>query len=167
MERLRMSTQTETTLESPANQMFDQRPMASRCGPKTAAASFSYPRDFLGNRFVYLTVSPRARGLSIGVNLNPDRHCNFDCVYCEVDRRSPVLAGALDLKVLAEELESALGLVTSGDLRAQPPYSQMPSELLQLRHVAISGDGEPTLCPCFRAAVETVVHVRATSGGLF
>lgn len=129
--------------------------------------AFGYPRDFLGNRFVYLTISPRARGLSVGVNLNPDKRCNFDCVYCEVDRRVPVPNIAVDLSVLATELESTLQLVTSGKLREQSPYSHMPPELLRLRHVAISGDGEPTLCPCFRAAVETVVHVRATSGGPF
>jgi len=128
---------------------------------------FGYPRDYLSNRFVYLTISPRARGLSIGVNLNPDRHCNFDCVYCEVDRRTPVLKGTLDLNLLAAELHSTLASVTSGNLCQQSPYSHMPSELLRLRHVAISGDGEPTLCPCFRAAVETVVHVRATSRGAF
>ena len=58
--------------------------------------AFGYPRDYLANRFVYLTISPRARGLSIGVNLNPDKHCNFDCVYCEVDRRAPVATCALD-----------------------------------------------------------------------
>jgi wyosine [tRNA(Phe)-imidazoG37] synthetase (radical SAM superfamily) len=32
---------------------------------------------------------------------------------------------------------------------------------LQLRHVAFSGDGEPTLCPSFEEAVKEVVHVRA------
>jgi wyosine [tRNA(Phe)-imidazoG37] synthetase (radical SAM superfamily) len=36
-------------------------------------------------------------------------------------------------------------------------------ELLQLRHVALSGDGEPTLCPIFAEAVQVVVHVRARS----
>src|ERR1700742_490162 len=48
-------------------------------------------RESLGNRFVYAVVSPRARGLSIGINMNPDKFCNFDCGYCEVDRtvRSP------------------------------------------------------------------------------
>jgi wyosine [tRNA(Phe)-imidazoG37] synthetase (radical SAM superfamily) len=145
-----------------AIEQMSSPPLATRGGQV-----FGYPRDYLDNRCVYLTVSPRARGLSIGVNLNPDRRCNFDCVYCEVDRRSPVLQGALDLNLLAAELESTLALVTSGNLREQSPYSHMPSELLRLRHVAISGDGEPTLCPCFRAAVETVVHVRATSGGPF
>jgi wyosine [tRNA(Phe)-imidazoG37] synthetase (radical SAM superfamily) len=129
--------------------------------------AFGFPRDYLSNHFVYLTISPRARGLSIGVNLNPDKHCNFDCVYCEVDRRVPDAYAALDLSVLAMELESTIKLVISGKLREQSPYSHMPQELLQLRHVAISGDGEPTLCPQFREAVETVVHVRATSRGPF
>jgi wyosine [tRNA(Phe)-imidazoG37] synthetase (radical SAM superfamily) len=132
-----------------------------------AGAAFGYPRDYLGNHLVYLTISPRARGLSIGVNLNPDRQCNFDCVYCEVDRRTVPATSRLDLAVLASELESTLELVGGGQLRAHAPYSRVPAELLRLRHVAISGDGEPTLCPQFREAVETVVHVRAISPGRF
>jgi len=126
-------------------------------------AAFRYPRDYLGKHFVYVAISPRARGLSVGVNLNPDQQCNFDCVYCEVDRRAPGNFEPLVLTVLATELESTLSLVRSGALREQPLYSRVPPELLRLRHVAISGDGEPTLCPQFREAVETVVHVRATS----
>src|SRR6185295_20336399 len=66
-------------------------------------APFGYPRDFLDNRFVYLTISPRARGLSIGVNLNPDRKCNFDCVYCEVDRTQPIHDETIDCDVAAIE----------------------------------------------------------------
>jgi wyosine [tRNA(Phe)-imidazoG37] synthetase (radical SAM superfamily) len=123
--------------------------------------AFDYPRDYLGNRFVYFTISARARGLSIGVNLNADNHCNFDCVYCEVDRRVPVTPGTLALEVLGGELDSSIARVASGKLREQTPYSRLPAELLRLRHVAISGDGEPTLCPQFRDAVETVIHVRA------
>ena len=52
--------------------------------------AFDRPRDWLGNRFVYAVISARARGLSLGVNVNPDKKCNFDCSYCEVDRRHPV-----------------------------------------------------------------------------
>jgi len=33
--------------------------------------AFGYARDFLENQFVYLAISPRAGGLSIGVNVNP------------------------------------------------------------------------------------------------
>jgi wyosine [tRNA(Phe)-imidazoG37] synthetase (radical SAM superfamily) len=130
----------------------------TRAGP-----AFGYPRDYLGNRLVYLTLSSRARGLSIGVNLNPDKRCNFDCAYCEVDRRVPAGAPAPDLATLAAELESTVALVAGGKLCEHLPYSRLPAELLRLRHVTISGDGEPTLCPQFRAAVETVVHVRALS----
>ncbi len=146
--------------------------VATREFPKLSRESWiglelGYPRDYLGNRFVYLTISPRARGLSIDVNLNPDKHCNFDCVYCEVDRCVPAANTTLDLSVLATELKSTIALVGSGKLPERLLYSRVPPELLRLRHVAISGDGEPTLCPQFLEAVETITHVRATSGGPF
>ena len=34
--------------------------------------AFDRPRDFLNNHFVYVVISARARGLSVGVNMNPD-----------------------------------------------------------------------------------------------
>jgi hypothetical protein len=46
--------------------------------PETA---FGSPRDFLNNRFVYAVISPRSRGLCLAVNMNPDKTCNFDCLY--------------------------------------------------------------------------------------
>ena len=48
---------------------------------KPADTAFGCSRDFLDGRFVYTVISPRARGLSVGVNMNPDKRCNFDCVY--------------------------------------------------------------------------------------
>ena len=60
-------------------------------------------RESLNNRFVYLAVSPRARGLTVGVNLSPDRRCNFDCLYCDVTRKTPSNNGhQLDVDVLDE-----------------------------------------------------------------
>jgi wyosine [tRNA(Phe)-imidazoG37] synthetase (radical SAM superfamily) len=123
---------------------------------------FSYPREFLGNRFVYAVVSSRAWGLSIGVNLNPDKQCNFDCQYCEVDRLSEPREKFLDVEVMAGELRRTLLLADSGELKRFPCYQHAPADLLQLRHVALSGDGEPTLCPNFLDAVRAVAHVRAT-----
>ncbi len=129
--------------------------------PASAKSPFSLPRDFLDNRFVYLTISSRARGLSVGVNMNPDKFCNFDCVYCEVDRalRSP--DQQLDVAVMAAELEKTLFLIHSGQIERQAPYSRLHGDLLELRHVALSGDGEPTVCLEFASAVESVVHLRA------
>jgi wyosine [tRNA(Phe)-imidazoG37] synthetase (radical SAM superfamily) len=120
-------------------------------------------RNFLGQRFVYLLISPRARGLSVGVNLNPDKSCNFDCVYCEVDRTTPPLAAKLDIAAMAEELESTLRLIEKGKLREFPSFADLPAALLAIKHVTLSGDGEPTQCPVFREAVETITHLRASS----
>lgn len=120
-------------------------------------------RTFLANRYVYLVISPRARGLSVGVNLNPDRVCNFDCVYCEVDRTKPPLAESLDLDAMAGELEATLNRVAGDSLRELPQFSNLPPALLALKHVTLSGDGEPTQCPQFREAVEAVTHLRASS----
>ena len=52
----------------------------ARIGERLFAAN----RD---NRYVYAVVSRRARGLSIGGNMNPDKRCNFDCVHCYCVRR--------------------------------------------------------------------------------
>src|ERR1041384_5902109 len=48
-----------------------------------------HSRSWRENRYVYPVVSRRSKGLSIGVNLNPDKVCNFDCIYCCVDRKTP------------------------------------------------------------------------------
>jgi wyosine [tRNA(Phe)-imidazoG37] synthetase (radical SAM superfamily) len=135
-----------------------QRHPTPACPADTA---FGCPCDFLDNRFVYTVISPRARGLSVGVNMNPDKYCNFDCVYCEVNRSEPARESRLDVGAMAAELERTLELVHSGGIRQRPCYRSVPSELLELRHVTLSGSGEPTLCPNFPEAVESVVHLRA------
>ncbi len=123
--------------------------------------AFGCPRNFLGNRFVYVVISPRARGLSIGLNMNPDKFCNFDCVYCEVHRNIRPTESELDTAVMAAELERTLLLIQSGGIRQCAGFIGISPELLRLRHVAFSGDGEPTLCPNFAEAAQSVVHVRA------
>jgi len=130
----------------------------SRAEPETA---FGYPRDFLDNRFVYAVVSPRAKGLSLGVNMNPDKKCNFDCPYCEVNRQEPPRETRLNVKVMAVELMKTLRMVYDGRLRQQPRYRKLPDELMRLHHVTLSGDGEPTLAQNFSEVVEAVTHVRA------
>src|SRR5438132_13324421 len=131
---------------------------AKLCVPETA---FGCPRDFLDNQFVYVVISPRARGLSVGINLFPGIECNFDCAYCEVNRGLPPAVNHLDVDVMATELTDTLALVRSGGLRERPCYRNTPEELLELRHVALSGDGEPTLCADFMEVVQAVMHVRA------
>lgn len=140
------------------------RKPASVYHPPARETAFDRPRDWLGNRFVYAVISSRAGGLSLGVNMNPNRLCNFDCSYCEVDRRSPSPEKQLLVDIMATELHRTLLAVRQGHLRSRPWYHSLPAELLQLRHVALSGDGEPTLAPNFVEAVQAVARVRALGG---
>lgn len=150
-----MSSSITELLEPPVT-----TPATTKITANTEAA-FGYPRDFLDHQFVYLVVSPRARGLSIGLNLNPDQQCNYDCVYCEVDRQVPPPVLKLDVDKMAEELRATLDYVHSGKVAERACFRNIPRELLTLRHVTLSGDGEPTLCEQFKEAVEAVVHIRA------
>lgn len=135
--------------------------------PASHREAFGMPRDFLKNRFIYLTISSRAHGLSVGVNMNPDKHCDFDCIYCDADRERPGPDQTLDLEVMTDELHRTLELVHTGGLRDFPQYKGLPEELLQLQQITLSGEGEPTLCPDFKEAVERVIYVRAMDPSQF
>jgi wyosine [tRNA(Phe)-imidazoG37] synthetase (radical SAM superfamily) len=145
-------------LNSTATRSFNGNGKERLAIPETA---FGCPRDFLNNRFVYAVISARAHGLSLGVNLSPDKLCNFNCLYCEVDRRTPPRETKLDVNAMAAELHKTLMFVLAGKLHERPFYSALSEELFALRHVALSGDGEPTLAPNFAEAVESIVHIRA------
>jgi wyosine [tRNA(Phe)-imidazoG37] synthetase (radical SAM superfamily) len=156
-----MSIEIENSSPAAAQWMHDQQQVPMNGKKKLAQAPFARPRDFLDNRFVYLTISPRARGLSVGINLNPDALCNFACLYCDVDHSISRPDREIDCDVAARELEQTLELIHNGSLRRHALYAGLPEELLALRHVALSGDGEPTNSARFREAVETTVHIRA------
>src|SRR6185369_686533 len=88
------------------------------------------------NRYVYPVVSRRSKGISIGVNLNPDKVCNFDCIYCSVDRSknssAPPPAWAVrdvELAVLREELAAMLTTVKSGEIYRFDPFDKIPAAL--------------------------------------
>lgn len=123
--------------------------------------AFGEARNFLDNRFIYLVISQRARGLSIGVNMNPAQECNFRCVYCEVARDTPSADREINVPAMAAELKKMLQWVRQDVIKELPEFRAVPEELLQLRTVNLSGDGEPTLCPRFEEVVQEVVHQRA------
>jgi wyosine [tRNA(Phe)-imidazoG37] synthetase (radical SAM superfamily) len=103
-----------------------------------------HDRNWRDNRYVYPVISRRSRGLSIGVNLNPDKVCNFDCIYCCVDRTTMPGRVEVDPDVLTSELEHLLDLYASGRLWQEAPFDQTPPHLRRLNDIAFSGDGEPT-----------------------
>jgi len=103
-----------------------------------------HERSFHDNRFVYPVLSRRSGGISIGVNLNPDKVCNFDCIYCQVDRTTTSETRFVEMEQLLSELDGMLELVGSQRLYDDDKFSVTPIELRRLNDIAFSGDGEPT-----------------------
>jgi wyosine [tRNA(Phe)-imidazoG37] synthetase (radical SAM superfamily) len=118
-------------------------------------------RDF---DFCYPVISRRSRGLSLGVNLNPDKVCNFDCVYCEVDRLTPPRRRMLDLDQLERELAVLMDLATSGEIYEIPPFDSARPEQRRLNDIAFSGDGEPTTAREFAEVVARVAQMKRQRG---
>lgn len=123
-----------------------------------------HSRSFAEFTFVYPVISRRSRGLSLGVNLNPDKRCNFDCVYCEVDRRTPGRANRVDVPQLREELTALIHAVQTGELARTGKFRETPELAGVIRDIAFSGDGEPTMIPNFAACVEAVADVKRAEG---
>lgn len=103
-----------------------------------------HQRRFDESKFVYPVLSRRSGGISLGVNLNPDKVCNFDCIYCQVDRTTESDTRFVELPRMLDELAHFLKLVTSGELYETEKFSHTPPRLRRLNDIAFSGDGEPT-----------------------
>ncbi len=123
-----------------------------------------HERLFATNRFVYPVISRRSGGLSIGVNLNPDKICNFDCIYCQVDRTVQGLTRFVDLPAMLVELEQTLEAAVSGRLFQHPDFEGVPPSLRRLNDIAFSGDGEPTSHRNFDQVVAASAEVKRRLG---
>ena len=132
----------------------------------------SHERAFGKNLYVYPVLSRRAGGISVGINLNPDKGCNFDCVYCQVDRTPSGMDGidpvhrAVDIRRLTEEPLALQESVHRDDLFRNPPFDKVPSGLRRMADIAFSGDGEPTAVPEFSNVLKAVADLRNTTTGL-
>lgn len=129
--------------------------------PNTLATPhFNHSRSWHESRFIYPVLSRRSQGLSIGVNLNPDKICNFDCVYCQIDRRSDAETKFVATEQLIEELRHLLALVESGAIWNEERFRETPQPLRRLNDIAFSGDGEPTSHKNFPQVVQAVADVK-------
>ena len=110
----------------------------------TESLHSNHDRIYGSNRFVYPVLSRRSNGVSLGVNLNPDKVCNFDCIYCQVDRTTRSETRFVEMDQLLSELRATLDFITSGEFFGDGPFKDIPPELKRLNDIAFSGDGEPT-----------------------
>ncbi len=125
------------------------------------AAHRNHARTLRDHLYVYAVLSRRAGGLSIGVNLSPHKRCNFDCTYCQVDRRTPGTVETVDLGVLRAELRATFDAAADGTLAAEERFAGTPAAQLHVADVALSGDGEPTAERWFPEAARIVAEERA------
>jgi wyosine [tRNA(Phe)-imidazoG37] synthetase (radical SAM superfamily) len=119
-----------------------------------------HSRRFEEFQYVYPVLSRRSRGISIGLNVNPDKACNFDCIYCQVDRTTESAVKKFELTVAEDELREMLEMVRSGEIGQRPPFDSVPRELLRLNDIALSGDAEPTTLPNFAEAIQMIGRVK-------
>ena len=124
------------------------------------AAHRQHPRRFEDFKYVYPVLSRRSRGISIGLNVNPDKVCNFDCIYCQVDRTVPATVTKFDLAVAEEELRAMIDIVQSGEIAQHAPFNSLPGAMLRLNDIALSGDAEPTTLPKFSETIRMVAGVK-------
>jgi len=94
---------------------------------------------------VYPVYSRRSGGLSVGINLFPDKkNCPFDCPYCEV------FPFACDAAFSPEQMESDLRAAVAAALERN----------VAIRDICFSGNGEPSLSPALGDALERAGRVR-------
>ncbi|MDD3980972.1 MAG: hypothetical protein RBT72_01105 [Spirochaetia bacterium] len=101
-----------------------------------------------GASLVYPVFSRRSGGLSLGINLFPDRkRCNFNCPYCEV---SETVTGSG-----FAEGQLAIALEDFFERRYPKYWQEMP-----IKDICISGNGEPTVSAHLAEALELCAECR-------
>jgi histidinol dehydrogenase len=99
-----------------------------------------------GGAIIYPVYSRRSEGLSVGINLFPDRKlCSFDCPYCEVFPFKTDIA--FNLQIMKASLKSAI---------LEAKENNIP-----IKDICFSGNGEPTMPPFFFDAVNAASAIRS------
>lgn len=112
-----------------------------------------HSRKTAGLTYVYPVISRRSGGLSIGINLNPNNACNWQCIYCQVTDLTRGSAPDIDLCLLEQELRYFLDDVLEGDFYQR--FQVIPAQR-NIRDIAISGNGEPTSARNFDTIITLV-----------
>ena len=113
----------------------------------------NHSRDQAGLTYIYPVVSRRAEGLSIGINLNTNNTCNWQCIYCQVPNLTLGKPATIDIDLVTSELRNFLTDVLKGDFYSR---YELEASMRQIKDIALSGNGEPTLAKEFGQVVDIV-----------
>jgi pyruvate-formate lyase-activating enzyme len=116
--------------------------------------SENHDRDIFDSKYVYPVLSRRAGGLSLGINLNTNNACNWQCIYCEIPNLTRGNPEPIDLNLLEDELRQWLFKInhTSFIEENSPPNTSFAD-------IAFSGNGEPTAAKEFGDAVNRSIKL--------
>jgi wyosine [tRNA(Phe)-imidazoG37] synthetase (radical SAM superfamily) len=98
------------------------------------------------------------------LNVNPDKVCNFDCPYCQVDRSVPPRDTKVDFEVLVAEIDGLLAMAASGAIWQHGKFKNTPEQFQRVNDIAFAGDGEPTTYPRLGEAICEVKRLREKHG---
>ena len=118
-----------------------------------------HPRTRGKGRYVYVVRSRRSRGISVGINLDPQKTCNFDCVYCEVIDRREIAKGTGRPAIAIDDVASELAEELASRTRAAGSSAADP-----VRDIAFAGDGEPSTFRGFLPLARALFDVRDAAG---
>ena len=106
-------------------------------------------------RYIYSVISRRAKGVSVGINLNINNACNWRCIYCQVPNLTRGNPPPIELNVLQQELEFLLNDMLYGDFMQR----YVAEEDRYLKDIAFAGNGEPTSAKEFPQVLDIVEKV--------
>ena len=111
-----------------------------------------HDRNIFQGKYIYPVVSRRAGGLSLGINLNTNSACNWQCIYCEVPNLVRGKPEPINLQELENELDYWLDQITNKSFLNQ--YTKIQTEF---KDIAFSGNGEPTASKQFKDVVSILI----------
>jgi len=117
-------------------------------------------RVFENYTYCYPVLSRRSGGLSIGINLSRRKECNFDCPYCQVDRKEVSLEPTnIDISQVKKELLGLIEDTLSKELFSHPRFDGTSESYKVLRDISLSGDGEPTTSKFFSGVADLIMEI--------
>jgi wyosine [tRNA(Phe)-imidazoG37] synthetase (radical SAM superfamily) len=115
-----------------------------------------HPSKFANLEYVYPVFARRSEGLSLGINLNVNKACNWRCIYCQVTDLKRGAPDRIDLIKLEAELKYMLDVIINTDYLQQ----NLPKGFERFDDIALAGDGEPTLSKDFLAVINLIAKLK-------
>ena len=90
--------------------------------------------------------------MSLGINLNTNNACNWQCIYCEVPNLVRGKPEPINLQELENELDYWLDQIIN-----QSFLSQYTKSKTEFKDIAFSGNGEPTASKQFKDVIGILI----------